>query len=108
VENCSAPLSKEEYINSLAFFGQRVFAELPNFMKWLKWVGAALGLLVLILAVVPFFITLDAPLLYPTGGTVAGAAAGTAVLGPVLGTALGSKVGQWAESLFGKKKEEKK
>jgi len=52
--------------------------------------------------------TLDSPLLYPTGGTMAGAAAGTAVLGPVLGTALGAKVGQWAESLFGKKEEEKK
>jgi uncharacterized protein involved in outer membrane biogenesis len=49
--------------------------------------------------------TLDSPLLYPTSGTMAGAAAGTAVLGPGLGTALGAKVGQWAESLFGKKKE---
>lgn len=47
--------------------------------------------------------TLDSPLLYPTGGTMAGAAAGTAVLGPVLGTAIGAKVGQWAENLFGKK-----
>jgi hypothetical protein len=46
--------------------------------------------------------TLDAPLLYPTGGTVAGAVAGTAVLGPVLGTAVGARVGQWFESLFGK------
>jgi len=52
--------------------------------------------------------TLDSPLLYPTGGTMAGAAAGTAVLGPGLGTALGAKVGQWAENLFGKKEEEKK
>jgi uncharacterized protein involved in outer membrane biogenesis len=51
--------------------------------------------------------TLDAPLLYPTGGTVAGAAAGTAVLGPVFGTAVGARVGQWFESLFGKKDEEK-
>jgi uncharacterized protein involved in outer membrane biogenesis len=49
--------------------------------------------------------TLDSPLLFPTRGTMAGAAAGTAVLGPGLGTALGAKVGQWAESLFGKKKE---
>jgi len=49
--------------------------------------------------------TLDSPLLYPTGGTMAGAAAGTAVLGPGLGTALGAKVGQWAENLFGKKGE---
>ena len=52
--------------------------------------------------------TLDSPLLYPTSGTVAGAAAGTAVLGPGLGTALGARVGQWAESLFGKKEEQKK
>jgi len=49
--------------------------------------------------------TLDSPLLFPTSGTVAGAAAGTAVLGPGLGTALGARVGQWAESLFGKKGE---
>jgi uncharacterized protein involved in outer membrane biogenesis len=47
--------------------------------------------------------TLDSPLLYPTGGTVAGAAAGTAVLGPGLGTAVGARVGQWTEGLFGKK-----
>ncbi len=52
--------------------------------------------------------TLDSPLLYPTGGTMAGAAAGTAVLGPVLGTAVGASVGQWVENLFGKKSEEKK
>lgn len=52
--------------------------------------------------------TLDSPLLYPTGGTVAGAAAGTAVLGPVFGTAVGARVGQWVENLFGKKEEEKK
>ncbi len=52
--------------------------------------------------------TLESPLLYPTGGTMAGAAAGTAVLGPVFGTALGAKVGQWAENLFGKKEDEKK
>lgn len=52
--------------------------------------------------------TLDSPLLFPTGGTMAGAAAGTAVLGPGVGTALGAKVGQWAENLFGKKEEEKK
>ena len=47
--------------------------------------------------------TLDSPLLYPTGGTIAGAAAGTAVLGPVFGTAVGARVGQWFENLFGKK-----
>jgi uncharacterized protein involved in outer membrane biogenesis len=52
--------------------------------------------------------TLDSPLLYPTGGTMAGAAAGTAVLGPGIGTALGARAGQWAENLFGNKKEEKK
>ena len=52
--------------------------------------------------------TLESPLLFPTGGTMAGAAAGTAVLGPGLGTALGATVGQWAESLFGKKDEKKK
>jgi phage tail tape-measure protein len=49
--------------------------------------------------------TLESPVLYPTGGTVAGAAAGTAVLGPVVGTAVGAKVGQWIENLFGKKEE---
>jgi uncharacterized protein involved in outer membrane biogenesis len=49
--------------------------------------------------------TLESPVLYPTGGTVAGAAAGTAVLGPVFGTAIGAKVGQWIESLFGSKEE---
>jgi uncharacterized protein involved in outer membrane biogenesis len=56
-------------------------------------------------AAVPLSVTgtLDSPLLFPTGGTVAGAAAGTAVLGPGIGTALGAKVGQWAENLFGKK-----
>jgi uncharacterized protein involved in outer membrane biogenesis len=52
--------------------------------------------------------TLESPLLYPTGGTVAGAAAGTAVLGPGFGTALGARVGQWAENLFGKKEDQKK
>jgi uncharacterized protein involved in outer membrane biogenesis len=52
--------------------------------------------------------TLESPLLYPTGGTMAGAVAGTAVLGPVFGTAVGARVGQWFENLFGKKDEEKK
>ncbi len=47
--------------------------------------------------------TLDAPLLYPTAGTIAGAAVGTAILGPGLGTSLGAR----AEGLFGRKKEEK-
>jgi adhesin HecA-like repeat protein len=58
--------------------------------------------------------TLDNPLIYPSGGTVAGAAAGTAVLGPGLGTAVGVRVGKFTEGLteglFGKKegKKEKK
>ena len=51
--------------------------------------------------------TVSSPLLFPTGGTVAGAAIGTAVAGP-LGTAAGAKVGQWTEGLFGKKDEKKK
>lgn len=50
--------------------------------------------------------TLEAPLLYPTGGTMAGAAAGTAMLGPVFGTAVGARVGQWFENLLGTKGEE--
>ena len=52
--------------------------------------------------------TLDSPLLYPSGGTVAGAAVGTAILGPGLGTSVGAKVGGWAEGLFGTKEEKKK
>jgi hypothetical protein len=51
--------------------------------------------------------TVASPLLYPTGGTVAGAAAGTAVLGPGVGTSVGAKVGQWTEGLFGKKEAKK-
>jgi len=47
--------------------------------------------------------TLDAPLLRPTGGTMAGAAVGTAILGPGFGTSVGAKVGGWAEDLLGKK-----
>ncbi len=47
--------------------------------------------------------TVDAPLLYPTAGTIAGAAAGTAILGPGFGTSVGAKVGGWAEGVFGKK-----
>ena len=96
-------------------------------MRWLKRIGIIVGILLPILAVVPFFISLDdyiptiaasvplnvsgtleSPLLYPTGGTMASAAAGTAVLGPGLGTALGATVGQWAESLFGKKDDQDK
>ena len=47
--------------------------------------------------------TVDAPLLYPTGGTMAGAAVGTVLLGPGVGTSVGAKVGGWAEGLFGQK-----
>jgi uncharacterized protein involved in outer membrane biogenesis len=47
--------------------------------------------------------TLDTPLLYPTGATMAGAAAGTAVMGPGFGTTVGAKVGGWVEGLFDKK-----
>jgi uncharacterized protein involved in outer membrane biogenesis len=46
--------------------------------------------------------TVQSPLMYPTGGTVAGAALGTAVAGP-LGTGVGAKIGGWTEGLFGKK-----
>jgi uncharacterized protein involved in outer membrane biogenesis len=49
--------------------------------------------------------TLDAPSLFPTGGTIAGAAVGTAILGPGLGTSVGAKVGAWVEGLFGGKGE---
>jgi uncharacterized protein involved in outer membrane biogenesis len=51
--------------------------------------------------------TVGAPLLYPTGGTMAGAAVGTVILGPGLGTSVGAKAGSWAEGLFGKKDEQK-
>ena len=51
--------------------------------------------------------TVDAPLLYPTGGTIAGAAAGTVILGPGFGTSVGAKLGGWAEGLFGKKDEKR-
>jgi uncharacterized protein involved in outer membrane biogenesis len=44
--------------------------------------------------------TVQSPLMYPTGGTVAGAALGTAVAGP-LGTGVGAKIGGWTEKLFG-------
>lgn len=51
--------------------------------------------------------TIYAPLLYPTGGTMAGAAVGTVMLGPGVGTSVGAKVGGWVEGLFGKKDEKK-
>ena len=51
--------------------------------------------------------TVDAPLLYPTAGTMAGAAVGTAILGPGMGTSVGAKIGSWAEGLFGDKDDAK-
>lgn len=51
--------------------------------------------------------TLAAPLLYPTGGTMAGAAVGTVILGPGIGTSVGAKIGAWTEGLFGTKEEKK-
>jgi hypothetical protein len=48
--------------------------------------------------------TVHSPLLYPTGGTMAGAAIGT-VLMPGVGTGLGASAGQAIESLFGKKED---
>lgn len=51
--------------------------------------------------------TVDAPVLYPTGGTVAGAALGTVILGPGIGTSVGAKIGGWVEGLLGKKQEKK-
>lgn len=44
--------------------------------------------------------TVGAPMLYPTGGTIAGAAIGTVILGPGFGTSAGAKAGGWAEGLF--------
>jgi uncharacterized protein involved in outer membrane biogenesis len=51
--------------------------------------------------------TVDAPLLFPTGASMAGAAVGTVLMGPGLGTSVGAKVGNWAEGLFSKKPEKK-
>lgn len=47
--------------------------------------------------------TVQSPLMYPTGGTMAGAAVGTLLI-PGIGTGLGAKAGQAIENLFGKKK----
>ncbi|MDB5810324.1 MAG: hypothetical protein JWN94_2446 [Betaproteobacteria bacterium] len=47
--------------------------------------------------------TVHSPLLYPSGGTMAGAAIGTVLL-PGVGTGIGAKAGQAIEGLFGKKK----
>jgi uncharacterized protein involved in outer membrane biogenesis len=54
---------------------------------------------------VPLIITgtVDSPLLYPTGATLAGAAIGTAIMGPGVGTSVGAKVGGWVDNMFGKK-----
>ena len=46
--------------------------------------------------------TIDTPVLYPAGGTIAGAAVGAVLMGPGFGTSVGAKVGGWAEGLFGK------
>lgn len=51
--------------------------------------------------------SLDSPMALPTGAALTGAALGTAIL-PGVGTAAGAKVGNWAEGLFGGKKEPKK
>lgn len=51
--------------------------------------------------------TVDSPMALPTGASLAGAALGTAVL-PGVGTSVGAKVGNWAEGLFGGKKDGKK
>lgn len=51
--------------------------------------------------------TVDAPLLYPSGGTMAGAAVGTVLMGPGVGTSVGAKVGGWVEGLFGRKEDKK-
>ena len=48
--------------------------------------------------------TVDSPLLYPTGATIAGAAIGTAVMGPGVGTSVGAKVGDWVDNMFGVKR----
>ena len=47
--------------------------------------------------------TVHSPLLYPTGGTMAGAAIGSVMM-PGVGTGVGAKVGQAIEGLFNKKK----
>lgn len=51
--------------------------------------------------------TIEKPVLYPTGGTMAGAAVGTVLMGPGIGTTVGAKVGGWAEGLFGKQETKK-
>ncbi len=72
-------------------------------------VNASVKAVSIVSATVPLNVagTVQNPLLYPTGGTIAGAAIGTAVAGP-LGAGVGAKVGQWAEGLFGGNEEKKK
>ena len=48
--------------------------------------------------------TIDSPMLYPTGATIAGAAVGTAIMGPGVGTSVGAKVGDWVDNMFSRKK----
>ena len=48
--------------------------------------------------------TIDSPMLYPTGATIAGAAVGTAIMGPGVGTSVGAKVGGWVDNMFSRKK----
>ena len=45
--------------------------------------------------------TVESPLLYPTGATIAGAALGTAIMGPGVGTSVGAKVGGWVDNMLG-------
>lgn len=52
--------------------------------------------------------TVDSPLLLPTKAAMAGAAVGTAILGPGVGTSVGTAVGNWAEGLFGGRKDQAK
>ena len=46
--------------------------------------------------------TVQSPMLYPTGASMAGAAIGTVLL-PGVGTGLGAKAGQAIDNLFGSK-----
>ena len=48
--------------------------------------------------------TIDSPMLYPTGATIAGAAVGTAIMGPGVGTSVGAKGGDWVDNMFSRKK----
>jgi uncharacterized protein involved in outer membrane biogenesis len=52
--------------------------------------------------------TVQSPVLFPTGATMAGAAVGTAVMGPGVGTAIGTTIGSGLSRLFGRGGEEEK